>query len=137
VVTRGRKPKPAHLRLIDGSRSTSRHGTEAELRNTIEQSNAAFGALKRPKGLKGSALVAWKEWIEPAAWLDGSRGISARALCELYGEFLDRPTDFPASKHSQMRAYMAELGLSDERRRSGGLIDKPKSKFFNDEFFGD
>ena len=42
------------------------------------------------------------------------------------------PVSFPASKHGQMRAYMSELGLTDERNR---VIDESKKE--KDEFFGD
>jgi hypothetical protein len=51
------------------------------------------------------------------------------AFCELWQEFRDHPQRFPASKHGQMRAYMAELGLSDERNRSQPEEDE------SDEFF--
>ena len=44
---------------------------------------------------------------------------------------LAAPTAFPAAKHGQMRAYMSELGLTDERKR---MDDEPEDK---DEFFDD
>jgi hypothetical protein len=132
VVARGRRPKPAHLRLIDGSRSTTRHGSAAELRAKVDEEIASFGKLQRPKGLKGRVLKAWIEWIEPAAWLDGSRGAAARAFVELYAEFEERPRVFVAAKHNQMRAYMSELGLTDERRRGAGRDDAPKDPYFED-----
>jgi hypothetical protein len=133
MVAKGRKPKPAHLRLVDGTHRRSRHGSEADRRAEIAHANMSFGPLVRPKGLKGAALQAWKTWIEPAFWLDGSSGIPARALCELYAEFVDRPTDFPAAKHSQMRAYMSALGITDETQRAAAREKaKPRNKFFDD-----
>ena len=130
MAARGAKPKPAHLLLIDGTRNVTRHGTEQALRERVEAATA-FGKLVRPKHLKGEAANAWKRFIEPAGWLDGSREIAAIALCELYAEFRFNPTGFPASKHGQMRAYMSELGLTDERNR---LEKEPEKK---DEFFDD
>lgn len=130
MVKRGAKPKPAHLRLVDGTRNVTRHGTEADLRQKAEQSVRAFGALTRPRHLKGEGLVAWKRYIEPAAWLDASREPAAIAFCELWQEFRFAPTSFPASKHGQLRAYMSELGLTDERNR---VLDE--SKAAKDEFF--
>jgi hypothetical protein len=117
MATRGAKPKPAHLRLVDGTRNVTRHGSEDALRKKVEESVAAFGVLSRPKFLKGDGLAAWKRYIEPASWLDASREPAAIAFCELWSEFRFNPTGFAAAKHGQLRAYMSELGLTDERNR--------------------
>lgn len=131
MATRGPKQKPSALRLVDGSRRTDRHGSEKELREKIEKSQVGFGDLKKPTGLKGEALKAWKKWIEPADWLDGSREAAAIAFCELWNEFKVNPMGFPASKHGQMRAYMSELGLTDERNRAQ-KADEDDDEFFDD-----
>lgn len=131
MAKRGAKPKPAHLRLVDGTRNTTRHGTEEELRATAESAKKDFGKLQRPRHLKGEAAAAWKKYIEPASWLDGSREPAAIAFCELWAEFRFAPASFPASKHGQMRAYMGELGLTDERNR---VVSDEEEK---DEFFAD
>jgi hypothetical protein len=117
MATRGAKPKPAHLRLVDGTRNATRHGSEESLRRKVDEAIAAFGKLTRPKHLKGEALVAWKRYIDPASWLDASREPAAIAFCELWSEFRFSPTGFAAAKHGQLRAYMSELGLTDERNR--------------------
>src|SRR5688500_11999432 len=132
MATRGAKPKPAHLRIVDGTNRPTRHGAEADAREKIEAEVQAFGKLVKPKGFKAEAAAAWKRYIEPAAWLDGSREAAAIAFCELWQEFRFCPTGFPASKHGQMRAYMSELGLTDERNR---VEDDKKDE--PDEFFGD
>lgn len=129
MAKRGAKPKPAHLRLIDGSRNATRHGSEDDVRAAAEASAISFGKLKRPSHLRSHALSAWKRYIEPAGWLDASREPAAIAFCELWQEFRNGPTSFPASKHGQMRAYMSELGLTDERNR---VLDEGEEK---DEFF--
>lgn len=131
MAARGVKPKAAHLRLVDGTHRRTRHGDEQATREQAEQAAATFGPLVRPKHLKAEGLAAWKRYIEPAAWLDGSREAAAIAFCELWQEFRFAPTSFPASKHGQMRAYMSELGLTDERNRIA------KEKEAPDEFFGD
>jgi hypothetical protein len=131
MAKRGAKPKPAHLRLIDGTRNVTRHGTEKEIREAVEASVQSFGKLTRPKHLKGEGLAAWKRYIEPASWLDASREPAAIAFCELWQEFRFAPTSFPASKHGQMRAYMSELGLTDERNR-GDTERDDKDEFFDD-----
>lgn len=132
MAVRGAKPKPDHLKLVDGTRSTTRHGTESELRAKVEKSAERFGRAVMPTTMKGEAAKAWKRYIAPAFWLDGGREAAAIAFCELWAEFRFKPTCFPASKHGQMRAYMSELGLTDERNR--GDLDDGAEK---DEFFGD
>ena len=130
MATRGAKPKPAMLRLVDGTRNVTRHGSEKYLRKTADEAIESFGKLTRP-ALKGEALKAWKKYIEPASWLDASREPAAIAFCELWSEFRFNPTGFPASKHGQMRAYMSELGLTDERNRAE-KDDDGKDEFFDD-----
>lgn len=131
MATRGAKPKPAMLRLVDGTNNVTRHGTQDEVREKAEKAVLAFGKLERPKSLKGPAAAAWKRYIDPAGWLDGSREAAAIAFCELWAEFQRMPAMFPASKHGQLRAYMAELGLTDERNRGDAGKEEP------DEFFDD
>jgi hypothetical protein len=132
MATRGAKPKPDHLRLVDGTRNVTRHGKEADIRQRVESSTNAFGKPERPAYLKGQAAWAWKRYIEPAAWLDASREGIAIAFCELWEEFRFNPKGFPASKHGQMRSYLSELGLTDERNRKVSDDGKAKDEFFDD-----
>lgn len=131
MAARGAKPKPAHLRVIDGTHRKTRHGEEAKVKEAVDVTVEAFGKITRPKNLKGDGLAAWKRYIEPASWLDASREPAAIAFCELWQEFRFAPTSFPASKHGQMRAYMSELGLTDERNR-GDVEKDDKDEFFDD-----
>lgn len=130
MATRGAKPKPANLRLVDGTHNATRHGDRAKAREQIDEAQTSFGKLVQPTWLKGEALKAWKRYIAPAGWLDGSREPAAIAFCELWAEFRRGPSRFPASMHGQMRAYMSELGLTDERNRAGAEEEE------EDEFFG-
>jgi hypothetical protein len=131
MAVRGPKPKPTRLRLVDGTHNVTRHGKVDEAKKTVEEAVAAFGKLEKPRGLSRRAVKAWKQYIEPASWLDGSREPAAIAFCELWAEFSEAPARFPSSKHGQMRAYMSELGLTDERNR------KDDGRKERDEFFGD
>lgn len=131
MATRGAKPKPVALRLVDGTSNVTRHGSDEAARAKAEKSEQAFGSPIKPKYFKGDALAAWKRYIEPASWLDASREPAAIAFCELWQEFRFCPTGFPASKHGQLRAYMSELGLTDERNRTTD-DDKGKDEFFDD-----
>jgi hypothetical protein len=132
MAAKGAKPKAAHLRLIDGTHRKTRHGDDAIAKKIVAEAVEAFGALARPKHLRGEGLAAWKRYIEPASWLDCSKEPAAIAFCELWQEFRFSPTGFPASKHGQMRAYMSELGLTDERNRVAKDAKEQKDEFFDD-----
>lgn len=129
MAKRGAKPKSAHLRLVDGTHRTARHGDAGKAKAAVETAIKKFGKLTRPKEFKGFQRKAWDHFISPATWLDGSREPAAIAFCELWAEFKFSPTGFPASKHGQMRAYMSELGLTDERNR-GETDDEDQDEFF-------
>ena len=130
MATPGTKPTPTLIRLINGNHNTTRHGTVEELQARIAAADD-FGPLVPPAGLSERAVLCWEEMIRPARWLDGSKMIAAAALCELYAEWQKGPHGFPGSKHAQMRAYMAELGLTDERKRIK-TEKKQKNEFFDD-----
>ncbi|MCC5871528.1 MAG: hypothetical protein JJU22_03950 [Gammaproteobacteria bacterium] len=110
MATRGRRPKSPNLHLVEGTHRTSRHGSP-------DDAAAAPTGLKRPTVLKGEARKAWDFWIAPAYWLDTFHEPAAIAFCFLWAEFRRSQDNFSASKHSQLRAYQQELGLSDHRRR--------------------
>ncbi|MBR2268314.1 MULTISPECIES: hypothetical protein [Sphingobium] len=133
MATRGAKPKAVKLRLVDGTHRNTRHGDSKAAREAVEEAATSFGKLVKPPSLKGAAATAWKKFIEPAGWLDGSREPAAIAFCELWKEFTFNPTGFPASKHGQMRAYMSELGLTDERNRGDHGSKKEEDEFFGSE----
>ena len=130
MAARGAKPKPGHLRLVDGTHRPTRHGDAEEARKASEAAATKFGSLSQPKHLKGEAAAAWKRYIAPASWLDVSREPLAIAFCELWQEFRDGPRTFAATKHGQLRHYMSELGLTDERNR-GGNDDQDNDEFFD------
>ncbi len=129
MATRGAKPKSARLRLVDGTHRTTRHGDPRSAGALADGAAKAFGKPERPRGLKGEGLKAWKRYIEPASWLDGSKEAAAIAFCELWSEFRLNPASFQAAKHGQMRAYMSELGLTDERNRT--VDDEEPDEFFD------
>lgn len=132
MATRGAKPAPAKLRLVSGTHRPTRHGSPEKIAKASEATAAAFGKMVKPGWLRGIAGAAWKQYIEPAAWLDASREPAAIAFCELWQEFREAPSRFPSAKHGQMRAYMSELGLTDERNRGDGDTKEEKDEFFGD-----
>jgi hypothetical protein len=128
AMTRGRKPKAPHLRLVEGTHRPDRHGDPEKARDAVAAAAAAFGPLERPKHLKGFAKEAWVRYIAPSTWLDGSREPAAIAFCELWSEFRSAPARFPSAKHTQLRGLMGDLGITDHRRR-------PVAELASDEFF--
>ncbi len=132
MAARGAKPKAAHLRLVDGTHRKTRHGDEDAAKEAVEKAASSFGKITKPKHLKSYGLEAWKKYIAPADWLDASREPAAIAFCELWQEFRFAPMRFPAAKHGQLRAYMSELGLTDERNRVLDESKKDKDEFFDD-----
>lgn len=132
MATRGAKPKPVKLRLVDGTHNVTRHGKADKAKAEVEAAADLFGKPAMPKFNRTEATQAWKRYIAPAGWLDATREAAAIAFCELWAEFRINPMGFPASKHGQLRAYMSELGLTDERNRAGDDDKQKKDDFFDD-----
>lgn len=112
MATRGTRPKPSRLRIVDGTHRPTRHGDLDSLKRWAAAAVRSFGTPMPPKSFSGAALAAWQRYIEPAGWLDAAREPAAIAFCELWQEFHLAPNGFPAAKHGQLRAYMSDLGLS-------------------------
>jgi hypothetical protein len=55
-MARGPKGKPAVLHLVEGTRHTTRHGSEEELRDKVENSQQAFGKLEKPESFTERTL---------------------------------------------------------------------------------
>jgi hypothetical protein len=51
-MTRGRKPKAPHLRLVEGTHRDDRHGVASKVRAALAASAASFGPLTRPRHFK-------------------------------------------------------------------------------------
>lgn len=131
MAIRGAKPTPVQLRIVDGSHRTTRHGDIGAAREAAAAA-ATIGPLECPKQLTGAAKAAWDRYIAPAWWLDRSKEPAAIAFCQLWKKFRKDADAFPASNHGQMRAYMSELGLTDERNRMVNAKDTDKDEFFDD-----
>ncbi|RUX09923.1 hypothetical protein EOA27_23830 [Mesorhizobium sp. M2A.F.Ca.ET.037.01.1.1] len=110
-MRRGRRPLPGRLHLVTATYRADRHGIAASSGHL-----PAYEPLPKPKWMHGKAALAWQRYIEPSCWLDQFREAAAIAFCLLWAEFQLSPRQFGAAKHSQMRAYMADLGLLGNRR---------------------
>ena len=128
MAIRGVRPKPSALRIVDGTHRDDRHGLLAD----ALQATSGVNGLTRPASLKGDVRKAWDKYIAPAAWIDAPREPSAIAFCYLWAEFTRAPDMFQSARHTQMRGYMSELGLTDERNRAA---PEKKAKSAADEYF--
>ena len=128
-MSNGRPPKPVHLRIISGTHRNSRHGSKQNARKAVARSRGAFGKIKMPDYFEGYAREAWESYIRHCGWLDKSREPCAILLCELWAEYRADPKSF--DKHTQLRAYMGLVGLSDERNR-GPDIEEPYDEHFGE-----
>lgn len=129
----GRKPNPTPVRLVSDTHRADRHGNRAEAEEGVARSAATFGELQEPPHLFGQGLRAWRRYIAPAWWLDASREVCAVAFCDLWHEYCQNRKAFTAAKHQQLRNYMQELGLTDERNRFGVGRDKTGDEFFDEQ----
>lgn len=132
MTTRGPRLKRPELRLVDGRAHHGPKRSASRAKALIKQDRRSFGPLKMPGHLGEAGRQAWQDYIVPATWLTKSREMTAILLCELWEESRDDTKAFTAAKHAQLRAYMAELGLTDERKRD---INESEEED-NDEHFG-
>src|SRR3546814_13129255 len=99
MATRGAKPKPAHLRLVDGTHRNTRHGKKEEGAAAVEATNSIFGALPRPSYLKGEARKAWDRYIAPLTRLDVSRDQYTILFSEPWKDFREGQRSFNEKQH--------------------------------------
>jgi hypothetical protein len=120
MAVRGQKPKPTHLRLVQGN---------AGHRPVPSGEPVPEGAAEKPKSLKGKAAKLWDEFIAPAFWLTRADSPKALMWCHLHAEFEKSPGNMVASRISQLRALGSELGFDPaSRARLGTPGDNGKKK---------
>ena len=115
-MTRGPKPKPVELRLIEGNRGK---------RGIPEDVPQAEGKPVKPAWLKGRAAALWAEYAPQLHWLARVDSEMLAAWCALTAEFQKRPEAMTAARIGQMRTLAAELGMSPSSRTRLGV--KPLS----------
>lgn len=128
----GRKPVNPQLRLVNDAHRLDRHGDVKAAKEAVQRAKGSFGNLAMPDDLDDEGKRAWSRYIMPAWWLDASREVTAIAFVRLWQKHQRDPDSFTAANHQQLRSYMAELGLTDERNRFGVGRDKTGDEFFDD-----
>lgn len=116
--------KPISARKIEGTYRAEIHGLE----NSIES-----GAPEKPLWLSGAAGEEWSrvsKMLENAGYLAKTDGMALSIYCELAAEFAGYPSDFPASKLSQLRMLMNDLGLTPVSRAKMPTAQKEDKNSF-------
>lgn len=126
MAVRGAKPKPAHLRLIEGNPG-KRPITPDPAADLPEGHD---NGLEPPRKLKKRQQELWNAYIRRAGWLTAFDVPRAFMWVELHAEFERAPTQMIAGKIAQLRSLGSELGLDPgSRARLNVGSGKPKSKF--------
>lgn len=122
MAARGRKPKPTHLHVIDGTLRGDRHKRDGE-----PEPDGRPVKPKKLKGRKSRASEIWDEIIERADWLSWADGPKAHVFCVLMAEFEKAPLKMPSARITQIRTLGSELGLDpSSRARIGGEGNRGK-----------
>lgn len=131
MAKKGRKSKPAHLKVITGNPGN----------RPIDEDPAASVPPEADNGLEpcGRLLKAeqtlWDRFIRRAPWLTDFDVPAAFKWVKLQAEFIKKPADMVASRIAQIRALENELGLNPSARqhRSTGRDEEtedPSAKYF-------
>jgi phage terminase small subunit len=130
MAVRGRKPKPAFLKIVTGNpghRPTPVHLSE------LPEIDAAKPT--KPPKLRGRALELWDQVVTNAPWLTLADSFKLHVWCELQAEFERAPRKMVASRLAQLRASGSELGLDPASRDRIGKASDAKSKDPADKYF--
>lgn len=130
MATRGPKPKPTELHLVQGTYRPERHEDQAENEPKPE------GKLEKPKYLKGRAARVWDRIAPKLEWLTEVDSDTLALWCGLQAEYESNLADMPSSRISQIRVLAAELGMTASGRARIGASGKPKKVDPTAKFFG-
>ena len=117
MATRGRKPKPAFLKLVTGN--PGRRPLEGVPDEMF--SRAGDNGLEPPRSLRKRQAELWAQFIRTAPWLEAHDAPRAAMWVELQVEFERKPTAMVAGRIAQLRALGSELGLDPASRARMGF----------------
>ena len=129
MATRGPKPKPTQLHIVDGTYRPGRHAVQAENEPQPE------GALTKPKWLKGKPGRIWDDWAPKLDWLTEVDSPALALWCGLEAEVQADLLDMTASRISQWRTLASELGMMPAGRARIGASGKKKKADPTEQYF--
>src|SRR5690606_12320278 len=120
----GRKPKPTHLKIVEGTARRDRMPENEPI--------PPEGEIVRPAYLKYRAVELWDEYA-PLLIDMGTLTVvdvpNFAAWCVLMAKFEDHNGDVKASEVAQIRMLAASLGMdASARAKLGNTGSKPKPK---------
>jgi phage terminase small subunit len=128
MAVRGRKPKPTHLRLVDGN---------ASKRPIPKGEPVPTGKPVKPSWLKGRGATLWDDVLGFAFWLTEADSYKLAAWCDRQAQFEKaalRKT-WTAADRREHRSAGSELGFDPSSRARMGTNDGGQAKDPADEFF--
>jgi len=127
----GRRPKPSHLKLLEGTARPDRARTA--------EPQPPDGEVQRPAFLKGRAATLWNQYA-PACEKMGTLTVvdvpTMAAWCVLMANFERKGAAMQASQIAQMRLLGDALGMSASARAKIGTGGEKPSKDPADAYFG-
>jgi hypothetical protein len=114
---RGRKPKPTHLHLVEGTLNVTRHAGILDAPETA-------GHLAKPRYIARDkrASAIWDEIVAGCWWLGEVDGYKLGMWCAMQAEFEKSPKGMIASRIAQLRGLGCELGLDPSSRSRLGAM---------------
>jgi hypothetical protein len=120
MAIRGRKPKPAHLRLVGGNAGKRPIAATAGV-----QQIGNLGPAIKPRGMRGRASQLWDTTIVRATWLEWPDSEKAALWCYLHAEFIASKGKMISARIAQLRALGSELGFDPASRQRLGVQANP------------
>jgi phage terminase small subunit len=129
MATRGTKPKPTHLRIIEGNR---------EHRALPVNEPKVGNKPEKPLYLKGRAAALWDEVLTFAFWLTFADSYKLAAWCESQAEFevFRKRKMWSVAMRREHRSAGSELGFDPSSRTRlgndpiGNRSEDPAEKYF-------
>lgn len=127
MATRGKRPKPAYLKLVQGN--PGRRPIEVPSGPDVRE-----GPLRSPKKLTSAQSAIWKRFIDTAHWLTEHDAPKAYMWTCLQAQF-HADTEMKPAAVGQLRLLGSELGLDPSARARLGIStkkdDDPNAKYFD------
>lgn len=130
MATRGKKPKPTKLHVVDGTYRSDRHANR-------DGEPESPDAPVRPAKLTKREGEIWDDMVATAHWLGVHDTSKAHAWTCMTARLEKTKYDAQASIFAQWRVLGSELGFDIGARTRLGGLSGPKVKNNFDKFFDD
>lgn len=129
MATRGQRPKPAKLHVVEGTFRPARHAAQAEAEPQ------PTGPLQKPAYLKGKAGKIWDRRAPELTWLTSVDSDALAGWCILQETLETARHEMTAALWSQWRMLQSELGMVPAGRARIGAGNGKKKPDNTDGYF--